>query len=188
MAIEIHELPHVIYDPLEHSQIRILRLAPGKKGDTLVGVLLLADFEDKFIEYDALSYMWGDPTPTDTLLLSNRALRISNNLATALRHLRYTEKPLMIWVDAICINQEDIGERSSQVSLMRRIYTSANTVRVWINEPAVDANCEAVAALQAFHLATNDPDHGEARLGADLTLWAPVGPIFTNRYWKRAWV
>jgi hypothetical protein len=88
---------------LESGQIRILELAPGNKADTLVGALLLADFDDGFVEYDALSYMWGDPTPADTLSLFNQEFPISSSLATALRHLRYDDKPLIIWIDAICI-------------------------------------------------------------------------------------
>ncbi|KAF2034246.1 hypothetical protein EK21DRAFT_41779, partial [Setomelanomma holmii] len=81
---------------------------------------------------DALSYMWGDPTPTDKIKLQGTPLPIANNLATALRSLRYADKSLLTWIVAICINQQDLSERSKHVQLMRQLYRRAATVRVWI--------------------------------------------------------
>jgi hypothetical protein len=49
------EAPHIVHDPLERGQIRILEVAAGDMDDPLVGVLLLAGFHDDFIKYDALS-------------------------------------------------------------------------------------------------------------------------------------
>jgi hypothetical protein len=109
-----------------------------------------------------------------------------------LHYLRYTDKPTVIWIDAICINQTDKTERSEQVQLMRRLYSGASTVRIWINEPDIDGTSEAITALKKFHEAF-DPyisDLKEAyllKMGEDPSFWAPVIPIFTNEYWARAW-
>jgi hypothetical protein len=176
------------YEPLEHDQIRVLHLEPGEKNEPLVGELLTTDIENRTFAYDALSYMWGDPSPSATIWLSEKTLPTASNPTVALQHLRYPDKPLIIWVDAICIDQKNTVERNAQVSFMRHIYTDASTVRIWINEPGVDASSEAVAALQDFHLASGELDNGEARLGDDLAFWASVAPNFTNGYWKRAWV
>jgi hypothetical protein len=178
---------HFTYKPLEPGQIRILQLAPGNKGDTLVGELLIADFDERFIQYDALSYMWGDPAPADTIIIASKALPIASNLTNALNHLRYADNPLAIWIDAICINQDDIKERGEQVQLMRKVYTGAETVRIWINEPGIDSNSEAVKALQHFYKFSDDHDDGQRGLGADPEFWEPVGPLFRNKYWCRAW-
>ena len=104
-------------------------MAPGNKDDALIGELLVANFDDNAIEYDALSYMWGDPAPTD-IWISDKALPIANNLTTALQHLRYDGKPLIIWIDAICIDQQNNDERAEQVPLMRLLYKRASTVRI----------------------------------------------------------
>jgi hypothetical protein len=178
---------HYVYEPLEPGQIRILQLAPGNKSETLIGELLIMDFDEKFIEYDALSYMWGDPASTDTIYLSGSALPIASNLATALYHLRYIKSPLTIWVDAVCINQGDIIERSEQVRLMRQLYKRAKSVRIWINEPKTDGTSEAVTALRNFCKIARNREEGLKSLGDEPSFWDPVVPIFANEYWSRAW-
>jgi len=90
-------------------------------------------------QYEALSYTWGSfDRPVTIRVESNLnggswlTLQIQRNLAEALRHLRYPDKCRLLWVDAICINQKDVGERNSQVLRMADIYTSAIRVVVWL--------------------------------------------------------
>jgi hypothetical protein len=187
--------PSFVYEPLEPSQIRVLRLSAGEKGDALSGELIIAKIDDNNLEYDALSYMWGDPAPTNNIHLSGKALPIASNLNTALHYLRYTDKPLSIWIDAICINQEDDTERAEQVQLMRRLYSGASMVRVWIDEPNIDSKSQAVAALVRFYEEfsamysdnLNIDRSSESMLGDNPRFWAPITPIFTNAYWGRVW-
>jgi hypothetical protein len=56
------------------------------------------------------------------------------NLWRALYYLRSESKPKILWIDAICINQEDLDERSSQVQLMRYIYQNSTRTVVWLGE------------------------------------------------------
>jgi hypothetical protein len=187
--------PSFVYEPLEPGQIRVLQLAPGQKDDFFSGELITANIDDDALKYDALSYMWGDPAPMNTIYLSGKALPIASNLNTALHYLRYTDKPLVIWIDAICINQKDEIERAGQVQLMRRLYSGASMVRVWIDEPSIDGNSQVVAALirfyeevNAMYIANNDLARSFVTgLGDDPRFWAPIMPIYTNEYWSRAW-
>lgn len=94
----------------------------------------------KDLQYHALSYIWGDPKPTDHMILDGSPFRITHNLGAALKHLRATklfagEAALPIWIDAICINQADLAERSQQVSIMGSIYSGARCVLSWLGEP-----------------------------------------------------
>jgi len=83
--------------------------------------------------YEALSYEWGDPnSPRHTILLDGQPFKVRKNLFRALECLRDTEVPGALWIDAICINQEDLQERNHQVQMMSRIYRSAQGVRVWL--------------------------------------------------------
>ncbi|KAI8630561.1 heterokaryon incompatibility protein-domain-containing protein [Xylariaceae sp. FL1651] len=75
--------------------------------------------------YTALSYAWGDQHCTYTIIIGKRQLRIGRNLYSALRNLRRKDRPIRLWVDAICINQDDVNERNHQVQQMRSIYSSA---------------------------------------------------------------
>lgn len=74
------------------------------------------------------------------MILDGSPFRITYNLAAALKHLRATElfadeAALPIWIDAICINQADLAERSQQVAIMGSIYSGARCVLSWLGEP-----------------------------------------------------
>lgn len=140
--------------------------------------------EDYLTRYDALSYKWGDPTPTGIILLSNKLLPIAASLTSALQYQRYVDTRLTLWVDAVCIDQSNVSEREAQVKLMRHIFSQADTVRIWINEPDIDENGKAVILLEDF---CNLPDDMVEDL-PDPSFWEPIMPIFTNPYWNRVWI
>jgi hypothetical protein len=86
--------------------------------------------------YEALSYVWGERDFSATLRLQDgvKMMKITPNLAEALRRLRHTDQPRTLWVDQICMNQNDDQEKAQQVSMMARIYESAKQVLVWLGE------------------------------------------------------
>ena len=61
---------------------------------------------------------------------------ITRNLYSALSDLRHDNKPRVLWVDAVCINQADIDERNQKIRLMRKIYEKAKVVSVWLGAEA----------------------------------------------------
>jgi len=84
--------------------------------------------------YEALSYTWGTTENPEIAYVmepglqgneSCVALEIYQNLASAIRHLRYIDQVRVLWIDSICINQEDIPERNEQVKRMANIYKSS---------------------------------------------------------------
>ena len=76
---------------------------------------------------------------TDYVVVDKRSFWITKNLNAALRALRHTTEDRWLWVDAICINQEDIPERNQEVLRMMSIYRMAEHVIVWIGEPSEDS-------------------------------------------------
>lgn len=91
------------------------------------------------IEYEALSYTWGDVKDLANrgeILLHGQEHEITQNLESGLRHLRFKDKPRILWADAVCINQTDLDERVQQVSQMHQIYNpgGASHVLVWLGE------------------------------------------------------
>jgi hypothetical protein len=139
-----------MYRPLNHHlrEVRLLTIQPGDKGSRIEAKLstytlpsyLPGDYpKGQFTapEYDALSYEWGDPNATKhSIILDGQPFEVRENLYRALEMLRAMSvmfkgrRPL--WVDAICINQNDIQERSHQVRMMGHIYRWAEWVRVWL--------------------------------------------------------
>jgi hypothetical protein len=131
--------------------------------------------------------MWGDATQADRVVVDGAVIPIAWNLARALEYLRDFKglEPLRIWIDAICIDQGNFDERAEQVAMMRSIYRNADCVRIWINEPSLDKQSEAVAALKSFQ---RDPEAENNGLGGDISFWDSVIPIFENGYWNRVWM
>ncbi|KAF4471027.1 heterokaryon incompatibility (het-6OR allele) [Fusarium albosuccineum] len=86
--------------------------------------------------YIALSYVWGSRTAVERIRLNGQGHNIGVNLACAIRHLRDEEHDVVIWIDAVCVNQENLYERSIQVAMMRGIYSSAKRVVVFLGDGA----------------------------------------------------
>jgi hypothetical protein len=105
------------YQPLQSPKsIRVLRLFGGS-GDDLVAELIETALGDKgSVPYEAISYVWGSATKSHLLrLLGGRTLKITASLYSALRNIRHagTEDGIRtLWADGVCINQQDVEERS----------------------------------------------------------------------------
>jgi len=122
-----------IYKPLNGRQIRLLTLLPGETGPKICCSLKIVTLSGKLIpKYEALSYVWGEPQFSRLIWVNEKVLPVTTNLYTALENLRYPDKPRVLWIDAICINQNDLIERSEQVLLMKEIYRDANQVLIWL--------------------------------------------------------
>ncbi|KAK1242546.1 hypothetical protein MKX08_005358 [Trichoderma sp. CBMAI-0020] len=103
--------------------------------------------------FEALSYQWGSPNNPGTAFVkpstgnaSVATFSIGRNLESALRHLRYHSEPRTLWIDAICINQNDNAEKAAQVIRMADIYSLAARVVVWLG-PAEDDSDLAISTL-----------------------------------------
>jgi hypothetical protein len=132
------------YSPLDESkhEIRILTLLPGKDDWPICGTLSTVPFHEvKTRSFEALSYTWGSTAdPLDITILSpeNTTLPVTQNLSKALHDLRYEDHSRLVWIDAICINQQDLSERSSQVFRMADIFSSAYRVLIWLGPESDD--------------------------------------------------
>ena len=147
-----------IYRPLEltREEIRLLELLPGPSVDAQeespLRCNLLYRFLDEPGEYEGLSYVWGEPTLTEVVHVDGHEVRITKNLDIALRHLRLESEPRVLWVDALCINQEDVNERSHQVTLMKSIYQRCKQDVAWLGPTADDKSSRAAKVALGFDL------------------------------------
>ncbi|RYP13678.1 hypothetical protein DL767_010630 [Monosporascus sp. MG133] len=86
-------------------------------------------------EFTALSYVWGDPAVRKPIMLDNAVVQVTANLANALEHLERRDGEVFLgWIDALCINQADLVEKSQQVPMMHAIYERAASVVVWLGQ------------------------------------------------------
>ena len=134
--------------------IRLLKLLPSSSFDDEVQTNLSVFPLEALPKYEALSYVWGDTTVKIPIRCNDVSVSITENLLSALKHLRLKDELRILWVDAICINQIDLSERESQVVLMGRIYASSETTLVWLGE-ASSSTEDAIALCTA--LSTGNP-------------------------------
>lgn len=92
--------------------------------------------------YEALSYVWGSANRNHDILCDGHTLSVTRNCFLALKHLRLVSQTRALWVDAICIDQSSISERTQQVRLMGDIYKLSLTVLIWLGEG--DAKTDAI--------------------------------------------
>jgi hypothetical protein len=100
---------------------------------------------DKAPPYVALSYTWGDPKDTLPIYVNNILMQVTRNLHSALLYLGL-DSGTILWVDAVCIDQQNNVEKSEQVQLMREIYQRAMHVTVWLG-PADDTSDRVIEYL-----------------------------------------
>lgn len=131
------------YSPLsnDRTEIRILTVLPGTWADHIECKLTTESLDDPNLIYHALSYAWGHHSNLSSILVNDRVVTITTSLEAALRQVRQDDQPLALWIDKLCINQQDEFEKAQQVGLMHRIFQRCSNVLIWLGpaEPPVEA-------------------------------------------------
>ncbi|KAL1638031.1 hypothetical protein SLS58_009052 [Diplodia intermedia] len=135
------------YHPLrtDRHEIRLIHVQALQSPDDRVRCSLRHAFLEDSPQYTALSYVWGDRNVTVPILLDQHELQVTANLDSALRHLaldcnRDSSTELVLWVDAVCIDQANNSERSHQVSQMDKVYKEASQTIIWLGSPSADSD------------------------------------------------
>lgn len=140
-------------------------------------------------EYVAVSYAWGDAESKEQIYLNGNPHSISTSLFGALTALRDEKEEVLVWADALCIDQQNNIEKSNQIKLMTSIYASSKFVAIWLG-PKADSSRSAIAFLKDLN--------GRLKSGERVKSWitskenednlAGVASLFSRSYWKRLWV
>ncbi|MCJ1476890.1 hypothetical protein MMC13_005559 [Lambiella insularis] len=190
------------YKPLNEAakEIRLMTLFAGPFSSEDIQISLgikrfLADGSSADPKFEALSYAWGSTDDPARITvhdgaLQRRTLAITRNLATALLYLRHEHKDRVLWIDAICVNQHDLAERSHQVQRMADIYTHAELVTAWLGSDRDDSGY-ALRLLDSLGSRINldwftsriTPVSEEDRDWADITKPLPFGEAGYNAIW-----
>lgn len=190
------------YTPLdlENDEIRLISIMAGQRPDEIQGMMIHTTLKEA-PKYESLSYCWEDHDAVTTsylqgqMKIDGRTFRLGSNLEAAIRRLRPTTGELIIWIDAICIDQHNIKERNEQVTKMRLIYQGADIVRAWLGESRDDSEV-------AFQILRDVETHLTVSAEGVLSykdvsecnpLWTlsqvqAVGRLFERGYWGRVWV
>ncbi|KAH7086804.1 heterokaryon incompatibility protein-domain-containing protein [Paraphoma chrysanthemicola] len=146
--------------------------------------------EEIEIEYEALSWCWGRDISDYAVIVrkgsENYKMRIRKDLALALTYLRHKERIRTLWIDAICINQENAVERNQQVQMMSRIYTRADNVCIWLGEQDDHSELafkfikEEITHLKDFDSISSDKDYSSK--------WQALMVLMQREWFSRRWV
>ncbi|KAM7211973.1 Heterokaryon incompatibility protein (HET) domain containing protein [Rhypophila decipiens] len=189
------------YTELSHNvevPFRLLYLAAGAEDSEIECLLVESDLASAGNTFEALSYVWGDTSVgKKTIKVDGLPFNVGANLYSALLYLRPKDEYRILWVDAICINQEDILERTSQVGHMRDIYKTARQTIAWLGE----ANEKTEKMFEGLQLLGNEAlemraaskapvsEKGDAYQHVLLKLDGAdtFEGILENSWWRRVW-
>jgi hypothetical protein len=157
-SIDVYQYKALCLD----DSIRVLELEPAASAQAPIHCNLTEIKLTPDAQYEALSYVWGKDEFPEILNLPDGYLKITENLASALKGLRMTNRSRILWVDAVCINQSDDKEKGSQVARMANVYKSASGVIAWLGDESEDSPMDVEAII------------GLSRIAKDLDLGAPV--------------
>jgi hypothetical protein len=146
----VNEYEYTRLELTDAIKIRRLRIEPGLDDAPIICSLIPSGLHEP---YEALSYVWGTGEPTEEITIQERrrtatihsklsvpklqksSFYVRPNLYAALRNFRSKEKHVDLWIDALCINQEDDEEKEVQIAMMEAIYSKATRVLIWLGEP-----------------------------------------------------
>jgi hypothetical protein len=146
--------------------------------------------------YSAISYSWGDPTPSHSIIVDGHERLIAKNLwqflqQTNTKHtnLRHTTSQQhfyqhWLWIDALSIDQSDARERTHQVGIMSEIFRGANQVISWLG-PAYDNSDHVMTTIAAYTSAEQLSNHPTL---TQVELSEAICSLCERPYWKRLWV
>ncbi|MCJ1235021.1 hypothetical protein MMC14_002985 [Varicellaria rhodocarpa] len=194
--------PPFRYTPLDatNNEIGLIQVLPAIDESLPTQCSLAHASLDSLTTYHTLSYAWIEDTSTSlnkipekgkvTIAVNKAFLSIGRNLAAALEARRMTsDREIPLWVDAMCINQQDLEERNRQVLRMRSIYKKAARVDVWLG-PEADGSRSAFDFIHTICKSAVDLDWvkwsiSSRRYSAE---WKALYHLFQRSWWKRGWV
>jgi len=157
------------YDALDvtKNEFRLLSFeeSDGYLSDGLVRLQIEHFSLDDCPDYHALSYVWGSSSKTWPIIINGASMNVTHSLGTALERFQSDDSVKWLWADAICINQTDDDEKSSQVQKMRQIYNQAHRVLSWLGLPAPGTD-ELMANIESHGMRLLDygwKKHGEVQ-------------------------
>lgn len=212
------------YSQLAPGEFRLLRLQGTKSSSEplvchLFTTTLAEDGNSTLIDFEALSYVWGHDIPDHRIRLNGSLFYIRSNLAAALRVMANrlarqnqtdSSATKLLWIDAMCINQDDNTEKSVQVQSIQSIYYKAQCVIIWINSPGTsgeerrrqEETTTTIRKFSRFHKAgvntteivqyLDGPADKDSNLAFQVihskSHWPHLVKFFDQDWWRRVWV
>jgi hypothetical protein len=204
----LDNLPEFEYTALPEGHVRLLLLHP-RHPDNEIRCSILVTPLTTAPRFEAMSYTWGPETDECfKIAVDGATVSVRSNAFNLLRDRSSYFIPRLLWIDSICINQNDTDERNQQVRLMGQIYSTASLVTIWLSSATGQRTVlseftdtvRAVLGLSMFDLfcVFDDIDQDEDRFykrfaGTRRNTW--ISPrwdelikLLNNAWFGRVWV
>lgn len=190
-----------ILEPLDRGFFRLLHLQPTKTFDAPLIATIFPVKSDQNPLFEALSYasngaFEGQSLPNGHLSLNGHNISIKGNLRDALHRLRRKDRARVLWVDAICLDQNNPLERSEHVAGMAALYNAASQVIIWVGEDSAQGDGKAFVRLLGTDTIESPPaskpwwkrlkgvrSHKQESLNEEQTLAKFYGRSYFSRKW-----
>ncbi|PMD36302.1 HET-domain-containing protein [Hyaloscypha variabilis F] len=173
------------YSPIGLRSIRLLKCVQRSELEPTYDfvTLPLQDAYDKFV---AISYVWGTAQPDRVLPLKDGShILITENVEKLLSYIFPVDEEY-VWLDAICINQEDAKEKNSQVKLMKDVYSSARRVSIWLGFSQKEMDVYVTLLKYGIELGREGSRGRDVKAVIDGMGW--FGGLMDLPWWYRVWV
>jgi hypothetical protein len=147
-----------------------------------------------------LSYSWGDPAIHQKIFTQDGVIPITASVQSALKRFRFQDRTRIIWVDAFCVNQSNNEEKSGQILLMPKIYSSASRVVVYLGKHADDAD-NSRSAIKLMEKSSKTSFYSlPGKIVSDSALttvalphghdkvWRALKEFWARRWFRRIWI
>ena len=174
------------YEPidLEGPAFRLVRLCQGSDNDIRCEIFqALLRPPEVVMEFEALSYTWGSTEKLDDINISGSTMKVTQNLYLALRHLRHPDEDRILWIDAICINQDNKKELGHQVRHMAEIYNKARGVIIWLGT-ATDETCVIMDSMKKLQEESNKYAYNDWKVSDKRweEIWSDIQPTLKSEH------
>ncbi|KAK4497807.1 hypothetical protein PRZ48_010461 [Zasmidium cellare] len=138
-----------LYQPLGEDGFRLLTVLPGVLNDPVRCQLNHSSLTEQ-PHYETISYCWGDATLRGQIEINGHVTDVTSSAYEAIRRMRLRDAERTLWIDAICIKQADLEERSLQVHSMGKIYRNATGNLIHLGGQEDLDTSEVAATLQTI--------------------------------------
>ncbi|KAL6902627.1 heterokaryon incompatibility domain-containing protein [Trichoderma evansii] len=173
--------------PLSGLEIRLLRLEPSGGPSAEIRASLIKynmeEIKNENPSFQALSYTWGNNSAARNIIINGIKLPVADNLYSFLQHRCEASQCIDLWVDAICINQNDLLEKNHQIPMMSMIYATASSLVIWLGPSSFDSG---LAIQSIFSLGCGSPYDKIATIPHNE--WQAIQSLLERPWWKRIWI
>jgi hypothetical protein len=186
------EYRYIPLSNLPDDTIRLLQLHRGHTHEKIKCNLSTAKLTLR-PAFAAVSYVWGTEPASEEIELDGKPFYVRKNLWQCLVRLREPNRPLTLWIDAICVNQRDIDERNQQVRFMNHIFGTAKPVFAWLGEDVAKGCVELQQNLIHFRTELLTDMYFIRLTSVDdlytlLHLGRAILDVCKSAYWSRMWI